>query len=122
MVTGDPLWSLTGTRANVEALGRDTGLGALLTTAPRRVGEIVREPVLAGSALGILALARRPDRQTAVLAALGLLNLVSFAGLVLAGSPVIGSVPAAVVGRADRPGQRRGGAFDREIGPPSWSR
>ncbi|PTL60312.1 hypothetical protein [Paraconexibacter algicola] len=90
LVTGDPLWSLTGTRANVEALGRDTGLGALLTTAPRRIGEIVREPVLAGSVLAILVLARRPDRQTAVLAALGLLSLLSFAGLVLAGSPVIG--------------------------------
>lgn len=91
VVTGDPLWSLTGTRANVEALGRDTGLGALVTTEPRRIGEIVREPVLAGGVLATLVLGRpRPDRQTAALVALGAVSVVSFAGLVLAGSPVIG--------------------------------
>lgn len=89
-VTGDPLWSLTGTRANVQALGRDTGLGSLLTTAPRRIGEIVREPVLVGSLLALLRLRRRPARPELVLVALGGLSLLSFAGLVLAGSPVIG--------------------------------
>ncbi|MTD46308.1 hypothetical protein GKE82_18955 [Conexibacter sp. W3-3-2] len=89
-VTGDPLWSLTGTRANVQALGRDTGLGSLLTTAPRRIGEIVREPVLVGSLLALLTLRRQPARPELVLVALGGLSLLSFAGLVLAGSPVIG--------------------------------
>ncbi|MEA2303869.1 MAG: hypothetical protein QOH43_1149, partial [Solirubrobacteraceae bacterium] len=44
-VTGDPLHSLTGTRDNAEALQRVTGLGEVPLTVPRRIGEILREPV-----------------------------------------------------------------------------
>src|SRR4051812_12386178 len=63
IVTGDPLHSLLGTRDNAETLERITGLDEVPLTAPRRLGEILREPVLFGAAGGgLLALAwlRRP--------------------------------------------------------------
>src|SRR4051794_32766102 len=49
-VTGDPLHSLLGTRGTAQTLERITGLGAVPGTAPRRLGEILREPVLFGAA------------------------------------------------------------------------
>src|SRR4051812_28817227 len=51
-ITGDPLHSLTGTRSTAEDLGRVTGLQHVPTTLPRRLGEILREPVLFGAAVG----------------------------------------------------------------------
>ncbi|MGE4427976.1 MAG: hypothetical protein AB7G37_16120 [Solirubrobacteraceae bacterium] len=52
ILSGDPLQALTGTQDNAEDLDRDTGLGAALTLTPRRLGEIVREPVLLAALLG----------------------------------------------------------------------
>ena len=49
---GDPLYSLTGTRDTVETLARDTGLCDFIRFFPRRLGEILREPVLLGAAGG----------------------------------------------------------------------
>ena len=69
IVTGDPLHSLTGTRDTAQRLQRITGLGDVPGTVPRRLGEILREPVLFGAAGGgLLALAflrsaRRPRRR-----------------------------------------------------------
>ena len=58
IVTGDPLHSLTGTRDTAQRLQRVTGLGEVPGTVPRRLGEILREPVLFGAAGGgLLALA-----------------------------------------------------------------
>ena len=51
-MTGDPLHSLTGTRDNAGTLHRVTGLGHVPLTVPRRIGEILREPVLLGAAGG----------------------------------------------------------------------
>jgi hypothetical protein len=51
-ITGDPLWSLTNTRHTAHTLGRVTGIANVPEYIPRRIGEILRPPVLAGAALG----------------------------------------------------------------------
>ena len=62
VVTGDPLHSLTGTRDTAATLGRITGLDDVPLTVPRRLGEILREPVLVGAAGGGLLRAVAPAR------------------------------------------------------------
>ncbi len=54
IVAGDPLHSLTGTRDTAKQLGRITGIGHVPTTVPRRLGEILREPVLFGALGGLV--------------------------------------------------------------------
>jgi hypothetical protein len=100
VVTGDALHSLTGTRGNAQTLERITGLDDVPLTAPRRLGEILREPVLVGAAGGgLLALAYL--RPRALLgAAAGVLALVAFCVLAAAGLPILGRyllLPAAIL-------------------------
>ena len=90
VVTGDPLHSLTGTRDTAQRLDRITGLGAVPGTVPRRIGEIVREPVLFGAAGGgLLALAFLRGRVV-VGAVAGVVALVAFCVLAAAGLPILG--------------------------------
>ncbi len=51
-ITGDALWSLTNTRHTVDVLDRVTGIANVPEYIPRRIGEILRPPVLVGAALG----------------------------------------------------------------------
>ena len=51
-VTGDPLWSLSNTRHTAHTLQRITGIANVPQYIPRRIGEILRVPVLVGAALG----------------------------------------------------------------------
>jgi hypothetical protein len=89
-ITGDPLHSLTGTRSTAEDLGRVTGLQHVPTTLPRRLGEILREPILFGAAAGgILALARRRTRGVLLGAAAGVLAVVAFCVLAAAGLSIL---------------------------------
>lgn len=85
-LTGDPLWSLTGTRENAGELGRVTGLTNVPETAPRRIGEILREPVLLGVVGGALLVWRR--KLWLPLAAIGI-ALVAFCVLATAGLPIL---------------------------------
>jgi hypothetical protein len=88
-VTGDPLWSLTGTQENADELGRVTGLDDVPVTAPRRLGEILREPVLLGAALGLsLTWWQRRERVKLPIAA-GLLSLAAFCVLAAFGLPLL---------------------------------
>lgn len=88
-VTGDPLSSLTGTRAKVETLGRVTGLEHVPVTVPRRVGEVLREPVLVGAVGGVvLTLWRLRSRAVAPVAA-GVLAVAAYVALAAAGLPII---------------------------------
>ena len=90
LLTGDALHSLTGTRDNAEQLGRVTGIEHVPTTVPRRLGEILREPVLfAAAGGGLLALAWRRDRHVRLGSAAGVLALGAFCVLAAAGLPII---------------------------------
>ena len=99
-VTGNPLHSLTGTRETAGELGRITGLGEVPATAPRRIGEILREPVLFGAAGGGLLslwLLRERARLGAVA---GVAAIVAFCVLAAAGLPILGRyllLPAAIL-------------------------
>jgi hypothetical protein len=99
-VTGDPLHSLLGTRGNAQTLERITGLGAVPGTAPQRLGEILREPVLFGAAGGgLLALAWLRERAR-LGAAAGVVAMIAFCILAAAGLPILGRyllLPAAIL-------------------------
>ncbi len=99
-VTGDPLHSLLGTRDNAQTLERITGLSEVPATAPRRLGEILREPVLFGAAGGgILALWWLRDRAR-LGAVAGVVAMVAFCVLAAAGLPILGRyllLPAAIL-------------------------
>ena len=89
VLAGDPLYSLTGTRDTVETLDRDTGVTGLVVEGPQRLGEVLREPVLLGAAVGLaltLALLRR--RALTGVAAL-VLAAAAFAVLAIAGLAVL---------------------------------
>jgi hypothetical protein len=90
-VTGDPLHSLTGTRSTAEDLGRVTGLQHVPTTLPRRLGEILREPVVFGAAVGgVLSLWRLRGRRGVLLgAAAGVLAVLAFCVLAAAGLSIL---------------------------------
>jgi hypothetical protein len=100
IVTGDALHSLTGTRDTAQRLERVTGLGRVPATVPRRLGEILREPVLFGAAGGgLLALAFLRAR-VALGAAAGVVALAAFCVLAAAGLPILGRyllAPAAIL-------------------------
>jgi hypothetical protein len=90
VVTGDALHSLTGTRDTAQRLERITGLDEVPTTVPRRLGEVLREPVLFGAAGGgLLALAFLRAR-VALGAAAGVIALLAFCVLATAGLPILG--------------------------------
>jgi hypothetical protein len=90
LLTGNALHSLTGTRDNAELLGRVTGIEHVPATAPRRLGEILREPVLlAAAGGGVLALVWRRDRRVRLGVASGVLALAAFCALAAAGLPII---------------------------------
>ena len=90
LLTGNPLHSLTGTRDNAALLGRVTGIEHVPSAVPRRLGEILREPVLlAAAGGGVLALAWRRDRGVRLGAGAGVLALAAFCVLAAAGLPII---------------------------------
>ena len=91
LITGNPLHSLTGTRDTAADLGRVTGLQHVPTTLPRRLGEILREPVLLGAAIGgVLSLWRLRERRGVLLgAAAGVLAIVAFCVLATAGLSIL---------------------------------
>ena len=90
IVAGSPLHSLTGTRDTARELGRITGLDDVPGTVPRRIGEILREPVLVGAAGG-LVFAWLWLRDRAVLAiAAAVLGLAAFCVLAATGLPILG--------------------------------
>jgi hypothetical protein len=90
VVTGDPLHSLTGTRDTAQRLDRITGLDEVPATVPRRIGEILREPVLFGAAGGGLLALAFLRRRVALGAAAGVIALLAFCVLAAAGLPILG--------------------------------
>lgn len=89
LVTGNPLHSLTGTRETAADLGRVTGIQHVPELLPRRLGEILREPVLVGAAGGgLLALRRLRDRAL-LGAAAGVIAVAAFCVLAAAGLSIL---------------------------------
>jgi hypothetical protein len=88
LVTGDPLWSLTNTRHTASTLHRTRGIANVPEYIPRRIGEILRPPVLVGAALGG-ALSLLWLRARALPGALaGVLAVVVFAAFASLGLPI----------------------------------
>ncbi len=88
LVTGHPLWSLTNTRNTAQILGRETGIAKVPEYIPRRIGEILGPPVLAGAALGgVLSLLwLRPRALPGAVA--GVVAVGVFAAFATAGLPI----------------------------------
>ena len=88
LITGDPLWSLTNTRHTAETLDRVTGIANVPEYIPRRIGEILRPPVLVAAALGgVLSLLWL--RSRALLGAtVGVLAVIVFAAFATVGLPI----------------------------------
>jgi hypothetical protein len=88
LITGQPLWSLTNTRHTASTLDRTTGIANVPQYIPRRIGEILRPPVLLGAALGGVLSLLWLRRRALVGAAAGLLAVVVFALFATAGLPI----------------------------------
>jgi hypothetical protein len=88
LVTGNAIWSLTNTKHTAATLGRETGIAKVPQYIPRRIGEILRPPVLAGAALGGLLslLWLREKARLGVIA--GVLAVIVFAALAAFGLPI----------------------------------
>ena len=88
LVTGDPLWSLKNTRHTASTLDRVRGIGNVPEYVPRRIGEILRPPVLAGAALGGILSLLWLRRRALVGAAAGVLAVIVFAAFATLGLPI----------------------------------
>ncbi|WP_036725824.1 hypothetical protein [Patulibacter minatonensis] len=89
VLSGDPLQALTGTQQNAADLDRVTGVGSAITVMPRRLGEIVREPVLLAAFGGIVLSLAFLRRRAALGAAGGVAAAVAFFVLAAAGLPLL---------------------------------
>ncbi len=87
-ITGDPLWSLTNTRHTAQTLHRITGIANVPEYIPRRIGEILRPPVLLGAALGGVLSLLWLRRRALVGAAAGVLAVLVFAAFAATGLPI----------------------------------
>jgi hypothetical protein len=88
-VTGDALWSLTNTRHTAQALDRKTGIGNVPEYIPRRIGEILRPPVLAGAALGGVASLLWLRGHALLGAVAGVVAVGVFAAFAAVGLPIV---------------------------------
>ena len=87
-ITGDALWSLTNTRHTAQTLDRVTGIANVPEYIPRRIGEILRPPVLVGAALGgVLSLLWLGSRAR-LGAIIGVVAVAVFAVFAAAGLPI----------------------------------
>jgi hypothetical protein len=87
-ITGDPLWSLTNTRHTASTLDRVTGIANVPEYIPRRIGEILRPPVLVGAALGGVLSLWWLRRRALLGAGAGVLAVIVFAAFASVGLPI----------------------------------
>jgi hypothetical protein len=90
LITGNPLHSLTGTHDLAAQLGRKTGITALPSVAPRRLGEILRLPELLAAVAGLaFALKWMRDRAHIPLV-IAILNGLAYTAFAIAHLPLLG--------------------------------
>ena len=87
-ITGDALWSLSNTRHTAATLGRVKGIANVPEYIPRRIGEILRPPVLLAAALGGVLSWSWLRRRALPGAAAGVLAVVVFALFAAVGLPI----------------------------------
>jgi hypothetical protein len=87
-ITGDALWSLTNTRHTARTLDRITGIANVPEYIPRRIGEILRPPVLAGAALGGVLSLLWLGARARLGALVGVVAVAVFAVFAAAGLPI----------------------------------
>jgi hypothetical protein len=87
-ITGNPLWSLTHTQHTASLFDRVTGIANVPEWIPRRIGEILRPPVLLGAAIGGVLSLWWLRRRALLLAAAGVLAVVVFAAFASVGLPI----------------------------------
>lgn len=87
-ITGNPLWSLTNTQHTAEELDRVTGIANVPEYIPRRIGEILRPPVLVGAALGGVLSVWWLWSRARLAAIVGVIAVIVFALLAAAGLPI----------------------------------
>ncbi len=88
LVTGNPLWSLTHTQHTASLFDRATGIADVPQYIPRRIGEILRPPVLLGAALGGVLSLWLLRRRALLGAGAGVLAVVVFAAFASVGLPI----------------------------------
>jgi hypothetical protein len=89
ITTGEPLYSLIGTRDTVETLKRQTGPVDLVLYGPRRLGEVLQWPGMVGALGGVVLGFAFLRRRSALGLAAAALALVAFAFLGSAGLAII---------------------------------
>jgi hypothetical protein len=87
-ITGDALWSLSNTRHTAATLGRVKGIANVPEYIPRRIGEILRPPVLLAAALGGVLSWSWLRRRALPGAAAGVLAVAVFALFAALGLPI----------------------------------
>jgi hypothetical protein len=89
ITTGDPMYSLTGTRSTVETLDRRTGPVDLILYGPRALGEVLQWPGMVGGLGGIVLGFVFLRRRSALGIVATVLSLLAFAFLAAAGLAII---------------------------------
>jgi hypothetical protein len=89
ITTGNPLYSLTGTRETVETLERRTGPVDLVLYGPRALGEVMQWPGMVGALGGVVLGFAFLRRRSALGIAAAVLALAAFALLACAGLAII---------------------------------
>jgi len=87
-ITGNPLWSLTHTQHTASLFDRVTGIANVPEYIPRRIGEILRPPVLLGAAIGGVLSLWWLRRRALLGAGAGVLAVVVFAAFATVGLPI----------------------------------
>src|SRR3954469_21716348 len=90
IITGNPLHSLTGTHDLAAQLNRKTGLGALPSVGPRRLGEILRLPELLAALIGIASTHKGQRDRAHLPLVIVILNGIAYVAFAIAGLPLLG--------------------------------
>ena len=99
IVTGDPLFSLTGTRSLAEELGRASGARTRRCSCRDLIAGVIGLPLLLAGAVALLALSEHPSPRFKATLAVLLLALATFVVIGAAGLPLLARylLPAAAL-------------------------